>query len=677
MLLMIVKGATSYEDVRTYNGIVYSTFREACGARGLLGDDMEWYTAFDEAVKWGMGNQLRQLFVTMILHCAVNDEAAFFEKYEVYLADDIEHRIRQAKNNFTYIVPPIELRDMLLDELAVIFARNSACILDHKLPLKSAYSDASVQNDMLSDALDVDVVSLLKKAEAMYCRLNRDQLHAYSAIIDRIQSGKPDFFFVSGYGGTGKTFLWNALDAYLRGSKRVVLSVASSGVAALLLPAGRTAHSRFKIPIDLPDYGTCEIKRSTMLSTLIELADLIIWDEALMSHRKCFEALDRSFRDVLSANNPALAKIPFGGKVVVLGRDLRQIVSVIEGGTRAQILAAAITNSPLWNIVDVLHLTINMRLTAHTDDPILQSKVAAFANWVLSLGDGTTPAVAREGESEPSWITIPDELLRHSDGDKIDAIVQSVYKDIPTTYSDVDYLKERAILTPTNKVAEKINERVLSLVPTSEREYLSCDTIGNSSDAVRNQDAFYPVEYLNGIKMSSQRISLLSQISDREMFWNAKVLVSRIWYYRGGTHEGAIMHTDIVVLDKEGTHMYGRMPAELSERLKDILREGDVYLMKRFMCKQSKPTYRAVDSPYMILFTHFSTVDPVVGDEEDFPYCTYSLMSFSDIPMPGPHTPCFIDVIGRIIAVTDIIVVHSQYQAEPSDTRTIILQDQA
>jgi len=60
-------------------------------------------------------------------------------------------------------LPPVELRDILLDELAVIFAKNSACILDHKLPLKSAYHDASVQNDMLSDALDVDVVSLKKR----------------------------------------------------------------------------------------------------------------------------------------------------------------------------------------------------------------------------------------------------------------------------------------------------------------------------------------------------------------------------------------------------------------------------------------------------------------------------------------------------------------------------------
>ena len=36
MLLMIVKGAKDYKDIRTYNGTVYSTFREACAARGLL-----------------------------------------------------------------------------------------------------------------------------------------------------------------------------------------------------------------------------------------------------------------------------------------------------------------------------------------------------------------------------------------------------------------------------------------------------------------------------------------------------------------------------------------------------------------------------------------------------------------------------------------------------------------
>ncbi|KAM0836290.1 hypothetical protein ACQ4PT_062431 [Festuca glaucescens] len=190
-----------------------------------------------------------------------------------------------------------------------------------------------------------------------------------------------------------------------------------------------TAHSRFKIPIDLDNNGVCDIRRSTMLSSLIESASVIIWDEALMTHRKCFEALDRSLRDVLSDRDPSLANVPFGGKIVVLGGDLRQILPVIEGGTRAQVINAAITNSPLWRDVKVLHLTINMRMAVQSMDPNVQDEAAAFARWVLSIGDGKVPAMARQGESDPTWITIPDEHLVHTDGDKITSIVESVYVD--------------------------------------------------------------------------------------------------------------------------------------------------------------------------------------------------------------------------------------------------------
>ena len=59
MLLMIVKGAMSYADIRTYNGIVYETFKEACAARGLLTDDNEWYKTFEEATDWATAPQLR------------------------------------------------------------------------------------------------------------------------------------------------------------------------------------------------------------------------------------------------------------------------------------------------------------------------------------------------------------------------------------------------------------------------------------------------------------------------------------------------------------------------------------------------------------------------------------------------------------------------------------------
>lgn len=90
MLLMYVKAAESYEDVRTFEGIVYDTFKEACSARGLLGDDQEWIKAFDEAVRWGMGRQIHSLFVMMFIYCGIGDERGFFEKYWRAMGDAVQ-----------------------------------------------------------------------------------------------------------------------------------------------------------------------------------------------------------------------------------------------------------------------------------------------------------------------------------------------------------------------------------------------------------------------------------------------------------------------------------------------------------------------------------------------------------------------------------------------------------
>ncbi|KAL8143406.1 hypothetical protein V2J09_016438 [Rumex salicifolius] len=49
MLLNIIKGPISFEDVRTFKGKIYDTYREACYARGLLTEDNEWTDAIQQA----------------------------------------------------------------------------------------------------------------------------------------------------------------------------------------------------------------------------------------------------------------------------------------------------------------------------------------------------------------------------------------------------------------------------------------------------------------------------------------------------------------------------------------------------------------------------------------------------------------------------------------------------
>jgi uncharacterized radical SAM superfamily protein len=100
-----------------------------------------------------------------------------------------------------------------------------------------------------------------------------------------------------------------------------VLVVASSGIASLLLSGGRTAHSRFKIPIDLHDESICNITQQMKVAELVRKADLIIWDEAPMMHRRAFEAVDRTLRDLMQLDDAQATQKIFGGETVVLGGD--------------------------------------------------------------------------------------------------------------------------------------------------------------------------------------------------------------------------------------------------------------------------------------------------------------------------------------------------------------------
>ena len=205
-------------------------------------------------------------------------------------------------------------------------------------------------------------------ASSLLLQLNSDQKNIFEWITNCVLNGTAGFFFVCGHGGTGKIFLWNAVIAKLRSEKKIVLAVASSGVASLLLPRGRTAHSRFKIPFDIAETAVCSVKRGTMLAELIQVASLVIWDEAPMTNRRCFEALDRTMKDILSEHKPDNAMLPFGGKPVVLGGDFRQILPVVRKGSRAAVVGASITNSRLWKHVVLLKPHTNMRLR----DPSLQ-----------------------------------------------------------------------------------------------------------------------------------------------------------------------------------------------------------------------------------------------------------------------------------------------------------------
>jgi hypothetical protein len=175
----------------------------------------------------------------------------------------------------------------------------------------------------------------------------------------------------------------------IRSQGKIALAVASSGIASLLLPGGRTPHSSFKIPLEISKNSMCSIKKNTNLAELIQKTSLIVWDEAPVNHKYCFESLDRTLRDILSETNPNSLDKQFGGITVVLGGDFRQTLPVIQNATKQQILRSCIVNSYLWNQCILLELTENMRLTSASISAQDREELRNFSNWLMKIGNGT------------------------------------------------------------------------------------------------------------------------------------------------------------------------------------------------------------------------------------------------------------------------------------------------
>jgi len=111
MLLHIVQGATSYEDLKTVDDILYSTFKEACSARGLLDDTNEWHKTLTEASTWATWAELRSMFCSMLMFSEVYPHQLWEQHWED-LTDDLQRRTQRDLNNHSLEIS-LEHREIL------------------------------------------------------------------------------------------------------------------------------------------------------------------------------------------------------------------------------------------------------------------------------------------------------------------------------------------------------------------------------------------------------------------------------------------------------------------------------------------------------------------------------------------------------------------------------------
>ncbi|XP_020243206.1 uncharacterized protein LOC109821431 [Asparagus officinalis] len=229
------------------------------------------------------------------------------------------------------------------------------------------------------------------------------------------------------------------------------------------------------------------------------MTSLIIWDEAPMVHKHAFEAVDRTFKDILGAECSENVNKPFGGKTFVLGGDFRQILLVIPKGSKHDILHASISCSYLWRDCKVLTLTKNMRLQTQVSESNTMSN-SDFSKWVLDIGNGDNMCKKNAFHDQDLLVEIPDNFIIHANGNPIDEVISSTYPRLMQNYSNEEYLEERVILIARNEVVDIINNEILDIVPGEYVTYLSSDSICPTSPNLASNEILYPTKFLNSQK---------------------------------------------------------------------------------------------------------------------------------------------------------------------------------
>lgn len=97
LLLLTVKGATCFEDLRTVNEVLHETYLDACLALGLIEDDEEWKRAMHEAEIWMMPKSLRDLFVRILIHCQPFRPEQLWEEFKIRMSEDFARHIKSAQ----------------------------------------------------------------------------------------------------------------------------------------------------------------------------------------------------------------------------------------------------------------------------------------------------------------------------------------------------------------------------------------------------------------------------------------------------------------------------------------------------------------------------------------------------------------------------------------------------
>uniref|UniRef100_A0A1I8AIP3 ATP-dependent DNA helicase n=1 Tax=Steinernema glaseri TaxID=37863 RepID=A0A1I8AIP3_9BILA len=478
LILQHRKGPTSYEDLRTVNGITYDTYVETARQMGLTDSDLIWEKSMDEACAEIKSLYRRRRFFAMLLfHCEPSDAMGLLRKFLPQMipkmAGDDEAKMQRMLRHLTYF-------------LAEFNKSNSECGIDEP----QAYIEADVLAEIAAERGTtggrLDGAAYTALADSELAQLNSGQRAIYDEIlqaVDMLDQGQHPpqrLFFVTGEGGSGKTFLFNALIHRLLSKGICHVTAASTGIAALLLEGGRTAHSTFRIANDVTDSDQSRVDWNSKLADMLRRSSLIIIDEVSMLHRTVFDYINRVLKSIAPRDGTDRDE-DFGGKIILISGDFKQLAPVVEekkaGGN--EVVAASIKSMPVFKKFKQLKLTENMRMKPEEID---------FCNFVRDVGHG------RNMVPNTPYVRMPNGLEVETMQELIDFCYPPEFLQDPL--KEYERAAQTNILAPQNETCFAINgilcanmssplctlAEILKRMNGQERTYVSTDRDTSSEE---------------------------------------------------------------------------------------------------------------------------------------------------------------------------------------------------
>lgn len=442
ILLMHIKGPKSYLDLRTINGILYDSFEKACEAANLLNNSENWHDYFSEIVECQMPKALRKTFYAICANVMISNPRKIIDDFYKYFTEDI------AKDN------DVDVRQELYD---ILYAELKELKVDIKnlniFPESYVFKSNELNN---KDTKNCNI-------EKSLLLLNEKQREFYDIITRNIKFNNSRTYFIEGFAGSGKTFLFKTIINWAESNNIKYKCFAPTGLASLFYDNSSTLHSGFSLPLLQHEEMESHMDINSQNAQELMKCKFFIIEEISMCIKYMLNSIDRLLKKI-NRNN-----LLFGGKTIIFGGDFKQLACVVPKSSEYAIFQASVKNTNFFEDITRMKLIENVR-----------QKNKEFGDLLLNIGNGQI-------NDENECINLPDNFVTKT------PLVDVIYPDAV----DITDYKSRIILCPTNADVKYINELVLQKNPNEMKKLYGTDTLNDNA-----YEKQFANEYLNTLQSS-------------------------------------------------------------------------------------------------------------------------------------------------------------------------------